>query len=108
MRLVIDEIDIALQKAIDVAGLEAPFNTRTIDLQIDPATVGLTKGHPSENDPDKPLSLYHYQQAAPQQDQYFLPLCQPTGMRLVFFDKRHFEFLDHHHSTVDGMRGHPT
>ena len=51
-RRVIDRVHIALQEAIDNAGFESPFNTQTIDLQINPETAGLLKGLSS--DIDKP------------------------------------------------------
>jgi MscS family membrane protein len=52
-RRVIDRVHIALQEAIDKSGMESPFNTQTIDLQINPNTVGLMKGISSET--EKPV-----------------------------------------------------
>jgi len=53
-RRVIDRVHIALQEAIDGAGLESPFTTQTIDLQINPETAGLMKGISSDTEkPDQ-------------------------------------------------------
>lgn len=49
-RRVMDRVHIALQEAIDKAGFESPFNTQTIDLQINPRTATLLKGISSEVD----------------------------------------------------------
>lgn len=49
-RPVMDRVHIALQEAIDGAGLVSPFNTQTIDLQINPETAGLIKGLSSDVD----------------------------------------------------------
>jgi len=49
-RQVIDRVHIALQEAIDRADLVSPFNTQTIDLQINPKTAGLIKGLSSDVD----------------------------------------------------------
>jgi len=53
-RRVFDRVHIALQEAIDGAGLESPFNTQTIDLQINPETAGLMKGISSETEKREP------------------------------------------------------
>jgi len=45
-----------MQGAIDAAGLESPFPTQPMNLQIDPATVGLFTGLSSEKGLDEPLS----------------------------------------------------
>lgn len=47
-RRVMDQVHIALQEAIDGAGLVSPFNTQTIDLQISPESARLLKGISSE------------------------------------------------------------
>jgi len=53
-RRVIDRVHIALQEAIDESGMESPFNTQTIDLQINPESAGLMKGISSETEkPDQ-------------------------------------------------------
>ena len=53
-RRVIDRVHIALQEAIDESGMESPFNTQTIDLQVNPETVGLMKGISTETEkPDE-------------------------------------------------------
>jgi small-conductance mechanosensitive channel len=53
-RQVIDRVHIALQEAIDGAGLESPFNTQTIDLQINPESAGLLKELSSDTEkPDQ-------------------------------------------------------
>lgn len=49
-RCVIDRVHIALQEAIDGAGLVSPFNIQTIDLQINPDTARLIKGLSSDVD----------------------------------------------------------
>ncbi len=49
-RQVIDRVHIALQEAIDAAGIVSPFNTQTIDLQINPETAGVIKGLSSDVD----------------------------------------------------------
>jgi small-conductance mechanosensitive channel len=53
-RRVFDRVHIALQEAIDDSGLESPFNTQTIDLQINPETAGLMKGISSETEKREP------------------------------------------------------
>jgi small-conductance mechanosensitive channel len=53
-RRVIDQVHIALQEAIDGAGIESPFNTQTIDLQINPESAGLLRGLSSDTEkPDQ-------------------------------------------------------
>jgi len=49
-RRVLDRVHIALQEAIDESGLESPFTTQTIDLQINPETAGLMKGISSDTE----------------------------------------------------------
>jgi small-conductance mechanosensitive channel len=49
-RRVMDRVHIALQEGIDGAGLVSPFNTQTIDLQINPDTARLIKGLSSDVD----------------------------------------------------------
>lgn len=55
-RRVFDRVHIALQEAIDEGGLESPFPTQTMNLQIDPQSAGLLRGISSENDLDEPVT----------------------------------------------------
>jgi small-conductance mechanosensitive channel len=53
-RRVFYRVHIALQEAIDESGMESPFNTQTIDLQINPETAGPMKGISSETEKREP------------------------------------------------------